>query len=183
MASILFWPQGNKTQIIHWIYIIYLFIKKNIFVISLCGYFVERNGKVTCNILWRTDTQRDIMCLAVIYVWLADMNFQLYVYLTHWPLGDFLEIFDMQFSHWCYQFMDGVIALEIADRCLSQDFTDDKSILVEVMAWCRQATSHYPSQCCPRSLLPYSVTRPQWVNPSGVEYIVSNTKMYLHFLP
>ena len=52
---------------------------------------------------------------------------------------------------------------EIDHRCLSQDFTDDKSILVQVMAWCRQATSHYLSQCCPRSLSPYGVTRPQWV--------------------
>ena len=32
------------------------------------------------------------------------------------------------------------------------------------MAWCRQATSHYLSQCWPRSLSPYGVTRPQWVN-------------------
>ena len=31
------------------------------------------------------------------------------------------------------------------------------------MAWCRQATSHYLSQCGPRSLSPYDVTRPQWV--------------------
>ena len=31
------------------------------------------------------------------------------------------------------------------------------------MAWCRQATSHYLSQCWPRSLSPYGVTRPQWV--------------------
>ena len=31
------------------------------------------------------------------------------------------------------------------------------------MAWCRQAASHYLSQCCPRSLSPYGVTRPQWV--------------------
>ena len=29
---------------------------------------------------------------------------------------------------------------------------DDKSKLVQVMAWCRQATSHYLSQCWPRSL-------------------------------
>ena len=44
------------------------------------------------------------------------------------------------------------------------DLTDDKSTtLVQVMAWCRQATSHYLSQCWPRSLLPYGVTRPQWV--------------------
>ena len=32
------------------------------------------------------------------------------------------------------------------------------------MAWCRQATSHYLSQCWPISLSPYDVTRPQWVN-------------------
>ena len=44
------------------------------------------------------------------------------------------------------------------------DLTDEKSTLVQVMAWCRQATSHYLSQCWPRSLLPYGVTRPQWVN-------------------
>ena len=42
------------------------------------------------------------------------------------------------------------------------DFTDDQSRLVQVMAWCRQATSHYLSQCWPRSLMPYGVTRPQW---------------------
>ena len=40
----------------------------------------------------------------------------------------------------------------------------DKSTLVQVMAWCRQATSHYLSQCWPRSMSPYGVTRPQWVN-------------------
>ena len=39
-----------------------------------------------------------------------------------------------------------------------------KSTLVQVMAWCRQATSHYLSQCWPRSQSPYGITRPQWVN-------------------
>ena len=47
---------------------------------------------------------------------------------------------------------------------MPQDLTDDKSTLVQVMAWCRQATSHYLSQCWPRSLSPYGITRPQWVN-------------------
>ena len=32
------------------------------------------------------------------------------------------------------------------------------------MAWCRQATSHYLSQCWPRSMSPYGVIRPKWVN-------------------
>ena len=40
------------------------------------------------------------------------------------------------------------------------------STLVQVMAWCRQATSRYLSQCWPRSLSPYGVTRPQWVKSS-----------------
>ena len=46
---------------------------------------------------------------------------------------------------------------------MSLDFTDDKSTLIQVMAWCRQATSHYMSQCWLRSLSPYGVTRPQWI--------------------
>ena len=41
--------------------------------------------------------------------------------------------------------------------------TDGKSTLVQVMAWCRQATRHYLSQCWSRSLSPYGVIRPQWV--------------------
>ena len=32
-------------------------------------------------------------------------------------------------------------------RWMPQDLTDDKSTLVQVMAWCHQATSHYLSQC------------------------------------
>ena len=53
---------------------------------------------------------------------------------------------------------------ETALRSMPQNPSGDKSTLVQVMAWCRQATSHYLSQCCPRSLSPYGVTRPQWVN-------------------
>ena len=49
---------------------------------------------------------------------------------------------------------------------MSLDFTDDQSTLVQVVAWCHQATSHYLSQCWPRSLSPYGVTRPQWVKCS-----------------
>ena len=56
------------------------------------------------------------------------------------------------------------ICCEIVIIWMLLDFTDDQSTLVQVMAWCRHATSHYLSQCSPRSLLPYGVTRPQWVN-------------------
>ena len=53
---------------------------------------------------------------------------------------------------------------EIVLIWMSLDFINDQSTLVQVMAWCDQATSHYLSQCWSRSLSPYSVTRPQWVN-------------------
>ena len=55
------------------------------------------------------------------------------------------------------------ISCEIVLRWFSLDLTDDKSTLVQVMAWCRQATSHYLSQCWPRSVSAYGVTRPQGV--------------------
>ena len=48
-------------------------------------------------------------------------------------------------------------------RWIPRDLTDDKSTLVQVMAWCRQATSHYLSQCWPSSMSSYGVTRPQRV--------------------
>ena len=62
------------------------------------------------------------------------------------------------------------ISCEISLIWMSLDFTDDQSTLVQVMAWCRQAPTHYLSQCWPRSLLPYGVTRPQWatVDPDQV---------------
>ena len=56
------------------------------------------------------------------------------------------------------------ISCEIALIWMSLDLTDDQSTLVQVMAWYRQATSHYLGQCWPRSLSTYGVTRPEWVN-------------------
>ena len=56
------------------------------------------------------------------------------------------------------------ITCEIVLRWISLDLSDVKSILVQVMAWCRQATSHYLNQCWPRSLSPYDITRPQRFN-------------------
>ena len=47
---------------------------------------------------------------------------------------------------------------------MPRDLTDDQSTWLQVMAWCRQATSHYLSQCWPRSLSSYCITRSQWVN-------------------
>ena len=56
------------------------------------------------------------------------------------------------------------IFCEIATRWMPQHFTDHKSTLVQVMTWCRQATSHYLNQCWHRSMSPYGAIRPQWFN-------------------
>ena len=52
-------------------------------------------------------------------------------------------------------------------KWMPQDLTDDKSTLVQVMAWCRQATSHCLNQCWP---MLYGITRPKWVNSSKTGY-------------
>ena len=52
---------------------------------------------------------------------------------------------------------------ETAPEWMFQDHINDRSTLVQVMTWCRQAPSHYLSQCWPRSMSPWSITRPQWV--------------------
>ena len=60
-----------------------------------------------------------------------------------------------------FEFYNGWnITCEIALRWLSLDHTDNKLTLVQVMAWCRQATSHCVSQCWLSFLPPYDVTRP-----------------------
>ena len=75
--------------------------------------------------------------------------------------------FEWNFRHVIFKHILVIDALgipcKIALILMLLDFTDDQSTLVQVMAWCRQATSHYLSQCWPRSLLQYGVNRPEWV--------------------
>ena len=86
--------------------------------------------------------------------------------LTHWSTGKF----ELKFRYVIFKrilVIDGWgIFCEIALIWMSLDFTDDQPLLVQVMAWCRQATSHCLSQCWPRSLSPYGVIRPKWVKLS-----------------
>ena len=63
--------------------------------------------------------------------------------LTHWPQGDFNDILDRVSFMLILVIDDWCISSEIAIRWMLLDFTDDKSTLIQVMAWCRQATSHY----------------------------------------
>ena len=44
------------------------------------------------------------------------------------------------------------------------------------MAWCRQATSHYLSQCLLRPMSPNGVTGPQWVNGWHALFCITNNR-------
>ena len=55
------------------------------------------------------------------------------------------------------------ISSQIFFKWMAQDHIDDESILVLVLAWGHQATRHYMTQYCPRSILPYGIIRPQLV--------------------
>ena len=94
------------------------------------------------------------------------------------PLGDYNKILE-KITFKLILVTDGCdISSEIALRWTSRDLSDDKSTLVQVMAWYRQASSHYLNQCWPRSLPPYGITWPQWVKfymPSVLLTLVSWT--------
>ena len=56
---------------------------------------------------------------------------------------------------------------EIVLSWMLQNTFKKESKLVQVMAWCLMAPSHYLSLCWHRSMSPYGITRPQWVNIMG----------------
>ena len=70
--------------------------------------------------------------------------------LTHWSLRDVVINFkSIIFQHVLWiKFMS--TSYEIALKWMPQNQFDDKSTLVQVMALCHQATSHYLSHCWPR---------------------------------
>ena len=49
-------------------------------------------------------------------------------------------------------------------RWMTENLTNEKSTLIQVMAWCSKATSHYLNQWWPRLISPYRTTWPQWVS-------------------
>ena len=79
------------------------------------------------------------------------------------------------------------ISSAIAFRWMAQDLTDDKSALIQVLAWCCQARSHYMNQCWLRSMMLYDDTRSQWVTPIEIwtkrQLFFLNKKNFLNFIP
>ena len=57
---------------------------------------------------------------------------------------------------------------EIALRWMPQNTFDNKSTLVQVMAWCQMTPSHYLSKWWPRFKSPYVITRWQCVKIHGI---------------
>ena len=65
---------------------------------------------------------------------------------SHWPLDDILKLqFSISF-HWLVSSKNNALGW------MPKDLTDDRSTLVQVMAWCRQATSHCLTPCWPSSM-------------------------------
>ena len=57
---------------------------------------------------------------------------------------------------------------------------NDRLTVVQIMAWCFQAPSHYPNQCWPSSLMTYGITRPQWVDNKLLPHFITKAKYTDH---
>ena len=90
-------------------------------------------------------------CCSVLYFCSFITDFQL----THWLLWDLDSILKVLSSILFYWLVCSDLLMIMPSewlRWMSWDLPEDKSTLVQVMAWCRQASSHYLSQCWPRSV-------------------------------
>ena len=92
--------------------------------------------------------------------------------ISPWEVGVnfYLSNFHANFTTDCWG-----ISCKIAVRLMLLDLIDEYSTLVQAMARCRQATSHYLSQCWPRSMSPYGVTRSQLINTGKLGIITRVT--------
>ena len=75
------------------------------------------------------------------------------------------------------------IFCEIVIRWMPHHLTDHKSTLIQVMTWCRQATSHYLSQCWSKSLSPHYITRPQWIKECVSQQVYWHIEAKTKWLP
>ena len=161
------------TRNFHLFHTLHLFMKTSIQ--SFCGVFTMCyhrcfrqwfDAKSELN-TWSTDTSFIISADILICgkknrtTWNQCHHFILS--LTHWPRGDMAVILKVLFSNSLWRTAWVGTCFETAHKWLLLKLTNDKSTLTQVMAWCRQATSHYLNQCWPRSMTPYSIMRTQWV--------------------
>ena len=81
---------------------------------------------------------------------------------THWPHGDVEVILQVNFSISFFKLISWALPVELVSA--EQTTFDHRPTLVQVIAWCYQATYHYLSQCWSRMMSPFGVTKPQIVN-------------------
>ena len=94
---------------------------------------------------------------------------QLQGQLIDWPLRHVQwssQVYFFQTKLWINIFSNSCV---FGLRWVPENTIKDKSALLQIMAWCYQATSHNLRQCWTISLLLYNVTRPQWVNYTAFE--------------
>ena len=63
---------------------------------------------------------------------------------------------------------------------MPENLIKEKLTLVQVMAWCHQATSYYLSQCWPSYILPRGITGPWWVNGQSDTSFCTQPQPYMH---
>ena len=90
------------------------------------------------------------------------------------------------------------ISCEIAITWMSLHLTDDKSTLVQVMAWCCRASSHYLTKCWPRSMESLGHNELRWtpkfwfwtafiqksklpISASKMSYICTNSAQFMQY--
>ena len=73
------------------------------------------------------------------------------------------------------------LSCDISLRSMPESLTNGKLSLVQVMAWCRQAPSHYLSQYRPISTPPYATTRSQLINSQSTKNISRNPTGYIKY--
>ena len=108
--------------------------------------------------------------------------------LIYWPLRDVEVILQLQNyfrisqepinARYIYKLILHIWILitswEIGLPWVAENLNDEKSTLLQVMAWCRLATRHYLCQGWSRSLSLYGITQPQWADRVTDRGISSN---------
>ena len=87
--------------------------------------------------------------------------------------GNFLLIF-LQFYVYDFRFKvwrpaNFWLSFKHSTQCMSLGW--QRSTLVQLLAWCCQATSYYLNPCWQRPMMAYGTTGPQWVNQHDTLYL------------
>ena len=71
------------------------------------------------------------------------------------------------------------ISSEIDLSWMAGNVCEEESTLIQVMAWCREATRHSLSQYWPWSLSPYNITRPLYIDMTRRSGLIKYEVIYI----